>query len=374
MASNHTFAVKRVDNGKYALINSQIMPWEINTEGRGGALVLRYWGCSLRCALCYSQAYAYLDTGGSRVTHVASLKDVISALKDPAELRKSVRFSVAWTRIQGGEPLIDENRTLATALFSEASLKWMLKQKDVGNPRVVIQTNGMFLGECSDDCLNKFISMLKKGLPKTMKGRIAIEVSFKGGNPETAQRYAASLPLKTKILRTQVTGFFRLLKAVSALSWDLEEYRIAVYLVAGIGPRLSDPSFIPKDGKNESLPIFHPKTWSREFGEVITTFRQTLKAYPKVYEDYVRIHRMHIPMESMEPSKFQFGWTSKIDKRPELREYVRRYLRVSQKHKLRLYGSSIGSIPDADSQLLQRIAELKTDFYEAEPSSHYPYL
>jgi len=298
----HEFAVKKDYTGKCVLVNHRIMPWEINAEGSGGALVLRYWECSLRCALCYSQAYAYLNTGGSRVKY------------------------------------------------------------------------GLFLGECSEENLIGFVSMLQEALPNLAKGRLAIEISFKGANPAAAQEYAVSMPIEIKVLETQILGFFRLLKVVSENVWGKGENRIAVYPVAGIGPQLSNPTFVPVDPNTPNLPLFHPHTWSKEFAEVTDKFRQTLAENPSVYLKYVRAHGNLIPIESMEPSYFQFGWTSQISKRLELRNYVKKHMRISGRSRLSLYGQAISEIPDADSQLPQRVTELKPHFYEAEPSSHYPYL
>lgn len=374
MTLNCGFAVKKHDSGKYASINEEIMPWEINAEGSGGALVLRYWGCSLSCALCYSQAYAYLNTGGSHIKKMVSLPDVVKALKNPTELRQLGKFSVLWTRIQGGEPLKNERRAFATTEFCKAALQWMLKQNDPGRPRVVIQTNGLFLGECPDDYPSKLVTSLKETLTGSEEGRVAIEVSFKGANSTTAQKYAASLPLETEVLHTQITGFNRLLRAVSTVAWDSQEYRIAIYPVAGIGPRISNPSFIPLDSENAKYPIFHSQTWSQEFAEVINKFKRILVANENVYREYLKTHGKRIPMESIEPSYFQFGWISQINKRPELRTYVQKSMRIAQRDKLGLFQPNIDEIPDADGQLIQRVADLKEDFYEAEPSNHYRYL
>lgn len=368
------FAVKKDDSGRYGQINRRILPWEINPEGTGGALVLRYWGCSLRCALCYSQAYAYLNSGGSRAKHVYDVGEVVAALVNPQELRKFADFSVTWTRIQGGEPLMSEKRAFATTLFSKAAFEWMLKQEKVTNPRVVIQTNGILLGQCPEDTLAAFVSMLGDALPVSGKGRLAIEISFKGANPTAAQEYACSMPLPIKVLESQMAGFFRILKVISEVFWAKKENRIALYPVAGIGPQLSDPSFVPIDTESPGLPLFHPNTWSNEFKEIVSRFKQVLTEHPDVYLDYVRAHGNLIPIESMEPSYFQFGWTSQISKRPELKNYIKRNLRICERSRLNLYGKAIEEIPDADNSLRQRIAELKAYFYEAEPSSHYPYL
>lgn len=43
---------------------TKIHPWELNNEGRGQALVLRYAGCNLRCPLCYAWKYAWAENGG----------------------------------------------------------------------------------------------------------------------------------------------------------------------------------------------------------------------------------------------------------------------------------------------------------------------
>jgi hypothetical protein len=303
------------------------------------------------------------------------LQEALDALKDPVRLQRFAEFLVAWTRIQGGEPLLDEKKALATALLSRAALQWMLRQEGIGNPRMVIQTNGLFLGQCSNKFLVKLVSSFRETLSNLETGRLAIEISFKGANPKTAQRYGASIPLETDVLKTQILGFSRFLDTIADKVWRTGEMKLAAYPVAGIGPTLFDPSLIPVDVEHPNLPIFHSKTWSEDFSEqVINRFRQTLMDNPLVYRDFVQVHKTRIPIESMEPTKFQFGRTSQISKRPELKAYVQAFLRISKRGRLGLYGSSIKCIPDAERQLLPRVAELGADFYEAEPSTHYPYL
>jgi len=67
MIEDLTFAVKK----------SKIEPWEINREGNYGALVLRFAGCSLRCFMCYSQSYAYLNKKSSRIIVARDLQTCI---------------------------------------------------------------------------------------------------------------------------------------------------------------------------------------------------------------------------------------------------------------------------------------------------------
>ena len=55
-----------------------ISPFELNNEGGGQALVLRYAGCNLKCPLCYAWRYAWIIRNGYRY----SIKNSINALKN----------------------------------------------------------------------------------------------------------------------------------------------------------------------------------------------------------------------------------------------------------------------------------------------------
>jgi len=61
-----------------------IRPFELNNEGNGQALVLRYAGCNLRCPLCYAWKYAWFRRNGYEYT----IHNSIHALKNLPQVAK----------------------------------------------------------------------------------------------------------------------------------------------------------------------------------------------------------------------------------------------------------------------------------------------
>lgn len=357
------FAVKKADLRKNSL------PWEFNKEGPHGALVIRYWGCSLSCAVCYSQSYAYLNGEGGRKKASYTL----------AECRRSISNlsdRIGWVRIQGGEPLLDFERAIFTSNLAGISLGYMEHKSPYDNPRVIIQTNGLWLGNEHEENVEHFLESLLKQTELTSKGRIVIELSFKGPNRSIIGIYGDTLKRYKDILGIQKKGFYRLMNFFNNLIWK-KSRRMAFYPVGGFGPQLSNPSFIPIDKKNESeYPLFHPDTWDEDFKNIVKDFRQVLNEKKDVYFEFTEKHDHKIPIECMEPSFFQKGWTSQLKKRELLRSFLRDYLRVRSNPQLKIFNEEIGNlkIGEAKGELLLRINDLRRDFYEAEPSDHYPFL
>lgn len=342
-------------------------PWDNRIKQE---LVLRYWSCSLKCHLCYSQKIAYLEKPTEK--SLFSLQQCINGLKN---------FSgkVKWTRIQGGEPFLGNSRPFFTSGISVEALKHLLQghSNDI-NPRVVIQTNGIWFGQNELSATEKIIEEINQGMSGLERGRIAIEVSFKGPNKQTANEYAKSEEIGiSDVLQTQLVGFYNLLKAIEKIAWSNGNNRVAIYPIAGIGPVLHEPSFIPIDSNhNRLLPIFHPLTWSEDFSKMVNTFVEILDKRKDVYKDYREKQMQKIPLESMEPKYFQKGWTSQIKKSKILRDFLVENLRINKTPSLNFFNKELEelNISEATYELLFKIQDLKKYFYEAEPSEHYPYL
>ncbi len=95
---------------------TSISPFELNNEGKGQALVLRYAGCNLRCPLCYAWKYAwFMQKNG----FVYNIQNSIQALRNLLGIAKK---KIVWIRIQGGEPCLTFNRILNTITFAVESL------------------------------------------------------------------------------------------------------------------------------------------------------------------------------------------------------------------------------------------------------------
>jgi len=351
--------------------------WEYNREGPHGAIILRYADCSLRCHICYAQRYAYLNIYDKDVES-ANLEECITGLRDLSE-------TAGWIRIQGGEPLLNDRRSFATAKIAVESLEYLSKHSPYPTPRVIIQTNGLWLSGISLKKIKDFVRILKDGLLSIERGRVAIEVSIKGPNSEDANLYALSKPsdVTSTVLSHQIVGFKKLTETVAEKAWRDKQYGLAVYPVAGLGPEISRPGFIPLSpstlAKGIEWPIFHRATWSKDFAELVEYFRITLEKWDRVYGDYIIKHDNKLPLEGMDESYFQMGWISQIKKRAELEHFLEHTMRADWTNtKLNLfrkryvYLSEI--ISQASNELIKKVGELGDNFYDSEPAFHYPYL
>ncbi|ADI73376.1 Radical SAM domain protein [Methanohalobium evestigatum Z-7303] len=365
METELNFAIQRNSN-------SSLEPWEINNEGQHGALVLRYRDCNLSCYLCYFQPYAYLNRTTSRRPVTSSLETCVNQLNN-------LDRSIGWVRIQGGEPLLNDSRSKSTSILAGEVLNHIVSNNlsSYENPRIIIQTNGIWLGNASVDKIDEFVQKIVEYLENVGYGKIVLEISFKGSNREMANSYAKSINTTNvdDVLATQISGYNKLHESIKNNAWDNDINRLAIYPIAGFGPEINNPGIIPiQKIENSEYPIFHPDTWDENFSRVIDDFRNTLSTNESVYQDYLNSHGNKIPMESMEPRRFQSGWIARINDRPQLRAFAENNLRIIRAPRLNIFMNNIGFVPEADENLIQKVGELREVFYEADPKSHYPYL
>lgn len=351
--------------------------WHEDREGSHEALVLRYANCSLRCYICYAQRYAYLNIGG---------RDVISCSVDQCiQGLRTISAEVAWIRIQGGKPLISDSRSTETAQIAAEALKYLSEHGTCDEPKVIIQTNGLWFAKTKSDRIKEFVDTLKKTLQSVDCGRIVIEISFKGPNIGDANLYALSRisSVTSTVFIHQLQGFKSLFNEVMSQVWQNGIYRLAIYPVAGLGPEIGSPGFIPLStivsAKDEVYPIFHQETWSDNFADFVKLFKANTTTWHKVYSDHLLKHGGRLPIEGMSPSMFQFGWISQITKRPELESFIHLNMRANWNNpSLNLFRTNYpflcDLIEETNSDLLRKISDLNSDFYNSKPSVHYPYL
>ena len=146
---------------------------------------------------------------------------------------------------------------------------------------------------------------------------------------------------------------------------------------------INHPGLIPLSAivseKDEEYPIFHRKTWDKQFLNLVKSFRANMEEWDEVYSAYMAKHGEKLPIEGMSPSKFQFGWISQIERRAELERFAEVNLKADWhnpslnlfKIKYPFLQKMLGQATD---ELLTRTSELKIDFYNSEPAFHYPYL
>jgi len=366
--------------------------WEIGREGKAGALVIRWIGCSLGCGVCYvSHKDADPNISIHEGTEQRAVKQVESWLnKNPAiHVRTRRKGYIRWARIQGGEPLLYKERAIATVDLAERALAWMLEQAHDLIPRVVIQTNGIWFATASDDDIIDVVERMASAVERIGRGRICIEVSFKGPNPEITEKYALARRPELKgmnVFDEQIRGFKRLREAILHEIWGKGITRVAIYPIAGFGPCLK--GFIPVDdtiSEHDVYPLFHPKTWDPRFKHVIDIFKQDLLDYGKtIYKGYLESLKKHfngqflVPMETMEPTPFQRGWTAYLKRDKLIANFARKYIRITDIHQssLRMFMNDIAGILQEIpiEYVREKIQEVYHYFYHVMPEKHYPYL
>ncbi len=348
--------------------------WDYNNEGPYKAIVLRYADCSLRCHLCYSQRYAYLETKKRTINRtIDQTIDDLWSIKKP----------LGWMRIQGGEPIQNDSRTIFTSRLLQPTLKYMKSYcAAYKDPRLIIQTNGLWFSTTSTNNLNEFVRSIDSALSSISRGRIIIEISIKGPNNQDADLYALSISspyIPRNVLETQLEGYYKLKKALIKL-WEKNQVRVALYPVAGLGAEINKPGFIPISSKSQEseYPLFHPKTWSHEYQDMVKDFSSMIEKWSNPYSDYRKRNRTKLPIEGFDNSKMQSGWISRLGKRKELAQFSDQCVRVNWKNiNKKIYNrwiKDLEKLKEAKPDLLEKISDLNKIYYCAEPRTHYPYL
>jgi len=359
-----------------------ISPFELNNEGRGQALVLRYAGCNLgpaSCPLCYAWRYAWVPGG-----HPYPIKKCFAALSNLSAVASK---KIVWVRIQGGEPCLHYNRIANTFALAAHALTEIHQQglNHYEDTRAVIQTNGIAFGGLPPKYLAFLRDLLDKELSTLGKGRIIMEVSFKS-------------PSRQKLLDAQIKGFNAILHELIVPLWETGYENIAVYPIAGLGPSIDfhnvwlvpiDPNALPSE-----KPLFHPSTWLPQYRTLLTNFRAIVSQYA-AYRDFRHNPRtgsgQKVAIEELEPTWFQTSWISGyaggynkagIRNVPPIRDLLRRLSRTLDRqwgalfHRHRHWQQVLNQIPVAQNPqlLLAQIKQMNAYFYPSHPQGHYPYL
>jgi len=273
-----------------------ISPSELNREGNGLALVLRYAGCQLRCPLCYAWRYAW----NIRNAYEYYVDKVITSLR---KLKSFSKKPIVWVRIQGGEPLLNYSRTQNTIKYAVKAIEEIHFAELNYYPitRVVIQTNALIFNELNDEQLGNIRNDLKENCFKIAEfGRIIFEVSFKS-------------PKNSDLLRNQANAYNILLNKVLVPLWDEGIDNVAIYPIAGLGPSIDfhnawiipiEPSILPNE-----VPLFHKSQWAQIFTDLVYKFIDHIVPKYRTYNDFRANPKTNngkkLAIEELEPTKFQ---------------------------------------------------------------------
>lgn len=358
-------------------------PFELNNEGRGQALVLRYAGCNLRCPLCYAWRYAWFMKNG----YLYNLNNISAALN---HLSSTVSRKIVWTRIQGGEPCLNYDRTLNTMEFAILALNAVHNQSlnFYNTTRAVIQTNGIVFGLLSDKQLNSLKIKLENLLQDLKNGKVVLEFSFKSSNDMI-------------YLKPQLKGFDAFLQKIVVPLWDKGIRNISVYPLAGLGPSIDFHNvwIVPIETLRlpQEIPLFHQSAWSPEFRNMVTNFVNNIVPAYGVYSDFRSNPKTFdghkIAIEELEPTPFQSSWISgyagkynelDVTNVPSIDKILRKSdnnldpqwcnrLLFNRYPHWRLVADKIPTANNPDI-FLKSVKDMNNYFYPSHPIGHYPYL
>jgi|GEM_PF-3188402 organic radical activating enzyme len=367
-----------------------ISPFELNNEGNGQAVVLRYAGCNLRCPLCYAWRYAWFTQNGFRY----SIQNSVQALKN---IPKIVKKKIVWVRIQGGEPCLTFNRILNTITFAVESLNVIHKNNlnYFGTTRAIIQTNAITFSKLKDEEVNLILSHLQI-LNDLKDGKLVFEISLKS-------------PSNSSYLTPQIKGYNVLLNQIIVPLWSQGFNNIAVYPIAGLGPSIDgnnlfiipiDPSKLP-----DEIPLFHPSTWTHELQQLISDFVSNIVPNYNTFRDFIENPRTNggrkLAIEELEPTSFQASWisgyasrykefnidivfvnkilrklTTDIPSTPQWRSWYNSWTSRVLFGKNAKWSSVLNKIPPFKNpgKILSMVRQMNDYFYPSHPKEHYPYL
>jgi len=277
-------------------------------------LALRFAGCCMKCGPCFASGYSWVDRfdNNRRVTCMKTLDDVIQDYKRIQYPRNYPSYN--WLRILGGEPLL--NNDYIRFLF-DAIIKISEIDSQKFNNGVVIQTNGIFVGQGNISLLRTRLEELLRSNPKV---KVCIEVSIKGTNVEEFKL----------ITRSTNRPISELSKFEKLFGWNLGAYspnelfdfNIKAYyklrelasnfpnfrptIIAGFGV---NESYLLQEGNSreritimfqDNKPIYHPEFWSKDFKELYEDFTREA---PRTFDS--RFNKM--PMYGIK-DLFEYPW------------------------------------------------------------------
>ncbi|MEM2178705.1 MAG: 4Fe-4S cluster-binding domain-containing protein [Candidatus Methanomethylicaceae archaeon] len=352
----------------------------LETESRGRGLVARFWGCNLKCPLCFAQSYAYRNEMKGRQAYYVSLDETQRLIEE--KFKEVNLFKLKWLRIEGGEPLASNIHVEFIERILKTLAKMIADTTYFPSLTVVIQTNGIWLG-ASFSNTKLFYEKIYSSLifaKKINKLKIAIEISFKGANEGACEIYSGV----KGVLKLQYNAFKNSLEILKDYWKDGKA--IAIHLVAGFGPSFKELAVIPLDPKElekgSEIPLFHPDSWSSEFNEIMKLYENVIETNKEVYTNYIQSHGKRIHMYGLEfcGRNWQGSWINPSMRDVTMRNFVRKYLRLNnEENVLRKTGFYRKLLQEMKLNnvlefTLEKVKDMHEYFVELETPNHYPNL
>ena len=277
-------------------------------------LALRFAGCCMKCGPCFASGYSWVDRFDNN-RRVTCMKTVDDAIQDYKMIQCPRDYpSYNWLRILGGEPLL--NNDYIRFLF-DTIIKISEIDSQKFNNGVIIQTNGVFIGQGNISLLRTRLEELLRSNPKV---KICIEVSIKGTNVEefklitrSTNRPISELSKFEKIFGWNLGAYsphelfdfnLKAYYKLRELASDFPNFRPTI--IAGFGV---NESYLLQEGNSreritiifqDNKPIYHPEFWSKDFKELYEDFTREA---PRTFD--FRFNKM--PMYGIK-DLFEYPW------------------------------------------------------------------
>jgi uncharacterized Fe-S cluster-containing radical SAM superfamily protein len=249
-------------------------------------IALRFAGCCLQCGPCFASGYAWMSKF-QKNPRVISLNNPTRCINDYVSIPYPSGYPhYNWLRILGGEPLLNE--TYISFLFSILNEISRIDSKKF-NKGIIIQTNGIFIGQGKTSALRKGLEELYESNPEV---KVCIEVSIKGTNEEEFELITRSYNRPkwefnefsqifgwdlrvfspTELFKINLKAFYNLLD----ITKDLPNFKPTA--IAGFG--VNETYLLKGEQSKDRItiifknkrPIYHPDFWSNEFRELYKDF------------------------------------------------------------------------------------------------------
>ncbi|MCX6795875.1 MAG: 4Fe-4S cluster-binding domain-containing protein [Candidatus Falkowbacteria bacterium] len=166
-----------------------------------GEIVIRSAYCNFNCVPCFAAGYSHIKKIEGRksedIVEIKDFNDLITDFRNFIENKDIKEFiyrcnppEFNWLRIVGGEPILNADNLTFLLKF----LMGVSNYTDKFGARVIIQTNGLFLGAQKYEDIEPIFNLLDG-----FRGKIVFEISVKGGNRKefsiTSKRREDDYPL-----------------------------------------------------------------------------------------------------------------------------------------------------------------------------------
>jgi len=311
-----------------------------------GEIVIRSAYCNFNCIPCFAAGYSHIKKIEKRkINDIVEIKDFNELVIDFEKIirNENVKKIISdcnppefnWLRILGGEPILNADNLAFLLKF----LMGVNKYTDTFGKRVIIQTNGLFLGSQKYEDIETTFNLVDG-----FDGKIVFEISLKGGNGKEFSITSKRKEEDYSLIFNCIEHFKKISKKFSNVDF---------VAIAGFGPNKRFLQGIETGGKItlynpiKKQPFYHSANWDDNFKRLYLLITNKYKKF-----------NGKMPMEGLEDrSDWKWGPLA-IEK-------------AKQEIPQNMYNSYSDNI---DEKIELEMDDLKEHFFVIDPLEYYPSL